>query len=114
MERASLPTSTDGSLSMCSVDDKLCVVGGYDRVCVWYNPTTDTWGKAQQQALLRHVSGATVVIAGNILLLGGNLYGDGTDESESLDVKEGKWSDANISLPSGLWDHHAVLLDVSK
>ena len=112
MERASLPTSIDDS-TCGSVDDKLCVVGGYDRLCVWYHPAADTWVEAQQKPRLHHVYGAAVVVSGNILLLGGN-NGYGTDESESLDVNEDKWSDANISLPYLYWDHHAVLLDVSK
>ena len=115
MKRASLPASIhDSTISMCSVDDKLCVVGGRSRACVWYHPATDTWAEAQQKPRLQHLHGAAVVVSENVLLLGGQQFSDGTDESESLDVQEGKWSDANISLPRSLCGHHAVLLNVLK
>ena len=85
IERAPLLASISNKYArMCSVDDKLCVVGGRSRACAWYHPDTDTWVEAQQKPRLHHVYGAAVVVSGNILLLGGDQFGDGTDESESF------------------------------
>ena len=81
--------------------------------CAFYSPLTDTWSKAQHRPNLMHKYGPSIVWGDKVLLLGGG-YAGGTYEVEEMNVAGGPWKNSNITLPKGLWCHHAVLLDLPK
>ena len=58
VRQASPPNYEDQSVSMTTVKDQLCVAGGHEPVCLWYNPAVDAWIKGQQP-LMNHIVGIT-------------------------------------------------------
>ena len=95
--------------SMISVNDQLFLVGGFQRICAWYTPSTDTWcmSHAPEQV---HYNGALVHNDNTILLLGGwdcRCKDAGVECSEN-----GTWSVSNIKMPQSLQCHHAFVLNI--
>ena len=106
--RASPPDGMDWLVSMTSVNDQLCVAGGCESVCLWYNPATDAWSKGQQP-LVHHWCGSLSYHDNSILLLGGQ-----TDDVEELCIETGAWSVSSMKLSRKLWCHQALVLDIPQ
>ncbi len=108
-ERARIPRC-DYTVSMASVKDKLAVMGGWDRICMLYDPTTDAWTQCEQPRH-PHCFGALVYYGGRVLLMGGRADGNGSDAVESYNLDDGTWSAADITMPTeNLCCHHALVL----
>ena len=96
-------------VSMTSALGQLFLAGGWDRVCAWYNPGTDTWCTAQQP-LRKHRYGALAHNKGKLVLLGGS-YNGGTDAVEEYHIVEGKWTVCNYTMPKKIYFHNAFMLN---
>ena len=97
-------------VSMTSALGQLFVAGGWDRVCAWYNPKTDTWCTGQQP-LRKHKYGALGHNEGKLVLLGGSFEG-GTDVLEEYNVVEAKWTVCNYTMPKKIHGHTAFMLNI--
>ena len=111
-ELAPLPTEKCCcGASMTSAQGRLLVAGGYENICAWYQPETNTWCTGQQP-LREHNYGALTFHNDKLLLLGGN-FGGGTDEVEQYDFEEDKWTVCSYKLPQKLYNHHAFTFAMS-
>ena len=109
---ASLPV--DGAChgaSVTVVNYKLCVAGGPNMICAWYDPATNAWSIGQK-VTKKHLYGSLLVYNNTLLILGGNWNNEGADEAEELNLTDGSWSDSNIKMPPSLFVHHAMVLDI--
>ena len=97
-------------ISLTSACGLLFAAGGYQRLCAWYNPTTDTWCTVQQPVQI-HRYGSLAYHNDKLLLLGGS-FTDGTDEVEEYDIDEDKWSMCSYKMPKKIYNHQAFLLDM--
>jgi hypothetical protein len=68
-KRAPIP-GCDWQVSMVSVKGKLVVMGGENRICALYDPTSDAWTEGQQPRH-EHRCGAVVYHDDRLLLMGG-------------------------------------------
>ena len=111
-ELAPLPTEKRCcGASMTSAQGRLFVAGGYENICAWYQPETNTWCTGQQP-LQSHNYGALTFHNDKLLLLGG-IFNAGTDEVEEYDIVEDKWSMRSYKLPRKLYNHHAFTFAMS-
>ena len=111
VRRASPPPGVDDAVSMSCLNGQLFLAGGrqgHGCVSLWYNPVTNSWSKGQQP-LQNHCYGSLVLHDSNVILLGGK-----TDEVEELCIKTGAWSVSNIKLPSALFFHQALVLNIPQ
>ena len=106
-ERAPIPRC-DISVSMTSVKGKLAVMGGQDRICALYDPTTDVWTEGQQPTY-QHIFGS-LVYHDDRLLMGGASWYD-TDAVEEYSLDDGTWSATDIKMPARLNRHYALVVD---
>ena len=109
--QAPFPRGRCFGVSMVSAQDKLFLAGGSDKVCAWYNIASNAWFMVQQP-LQRHRYGALVHYDNILMLLGGSIFGDGTEEVEEYDIEADSWSMCHFRMPTGLYDHYALLLEV--
>ena len=111
---ASLPVDNSClGVSMAVANYKLCVAGGENMICAWYDPATNAWSIGQKLTK-QHKYGSLLVYNNTILILGGNYCSGCTDEIEELNLPDGSWSVSNIKMPASLRLHHAMVLDIPQ
>ncbi len=90
--------------------DMIYLVGGFERLCMSFNPATNTWTNLSQ-CRYEHADGAALVWKDRILVCGGRsnkakcYKGNpgGTSQIEEYDPETDTWSVSHIKLPLKLW-----------
>ena len=98
-------------VSMTSAGGRLLVAGGWEKICAWYQPETNTWCTGQKP-FQKHQYGALVYHDNKFLLLGGS-FNAGTDKVEEYDIEEDKWTVCTYKMPRKLYNHHAFTFAMS-
>ena len=113
-KRASLPWKEPDyhEVSMTSAKGQLYVAGGHNKVFAYYKPCIDTWCFAKRP-LQRHKYGSLVYHKDKLILLGGN-FREGYNGVEEYSFEEGTWSLCSYKVPSGLFNHCGLVLNVPK
>ena len=113
-KKASLPWKEPDyhGVSMTSAKGQLYVAGGRNKVFAYYRPCIDTWCTAKPP-LQRHRYGSLVYHKDKLILLGGNFSQD-SDGVEEYSFEEGMWSLCSYRMPSGLFNHCGLVLNVPK
>ena len=96
------------SVSMASVNGKLCVAGGKD-ACAWYDPNTETWCR-NQKPMKEHYGGSLVYYNNTLLLMGGQ---DNID-IEEYNTEVGSWTMRKMKMPAACRGHHAMVLNIPQ
>ena len=97
-----------------AVGSTMLVAGGGENICARFDVNTRQWSKLAL-GLPIHNYGSLVVSAGRVFLAGGQIYKDGDLLSDIIDeyiVARDRWVDTGARLPTPLWNHHAVTLDL--
>jgi N-acetylneuraminic acid mutarotase len=97
-------TDTDGA-SAVAIQNQLYVVGGRAKLCLQYNPVSNTWAILQNTAL-QHYYGTAVILKGKIMLLGGST----SDQIEEYDMEKNEWQLSSMRLPSKMQQHQTIIL----
>ncbi len=117
-ERRPLPDSVGRTYgaSAAACGGRMYVVGGPDRLCERYDPTTDSWTHLTPPPRV-HFDGAVAAMAGGRLVLAGgdeNPTGDwaGGDTVDEYDVHTDTWTTAPYRLPVKVYLHGLVVCRV--
>ena len=98
--------------SMTTVRNELFVAGGGGKICASYSPITESWCLRRSPDHL-HLYGALVPHNNKLLLLSGSFC-CGTSKVEEYDIDKNEWSTCNYRLPAELYNHCAMVLDLSQ
>ncbi len=90
--------------------DMIYLVGGFGRLCMSFNPATNTWSTLSQ-CRYEHADGPAFVWIDRILVCGGRSNNakcekgnaGGTSQIEEYDTETDTWSVSHIKLPLKLW-----------
>ena len=99
-------------VGMVAVGDKICVAGGENKICAWYDTTTDSWSIGPSLNEFHHF-GALVYFQDELLMLGGCNPFMGSSVIEQWNPEDGSWTVTSLQMPdSPMWSHSAFVLDV--
>ena len=108
IRQASPPPGNYIGVSMTSANNQLCVTGGSECHCTWYNPAMSSWCKGQNPIKMHHY-GSLVHHDNKLIYLGGQ-----SDDVEELSIETGTWSVSSIKLPVKLEEHEGLVLDIPQ
>ena len=92
---------------MVSVQDKLFMSGGNNKVCAQYDPKTDTWCSLNLPTL-QHNFGALVTLERKVYLMGGQTE----DHIEEFDLDSNTWAVCAGKVPKCLIHLHGLVVDI--
>ena len=113
--KASMPKTCRGG-AVVTLNNKLYVVGGYEKDCMCYDPSVDCWTQLQPP-IQQHGGAPAIVWRGRILVSGGTII-DKNQKIQSSVIEEyntetDQWMLSNLKLDKPLYSHHLVSINLN-